>query len=132
MGSLEENCLAFVGPRQEKDGKAQSIELKLHEDFTPMALGGSGKFSAPLVFAGYGITAEDAGYDDYADIDVKGKAVLILRKEPQQDNPKSKFNGKRPSVHATFRQKVANAQKHGAAAVIVVNDLFELDRKQAA
>src|SRR5207247_11201167 len=40
--------------------------------------------AGPVVFAGYGITAPELGYDDYAGIDAKGKIVLILNHEPQE------------------------------------------------
>ena len=38
----------------------------------------------PLVFAGYGISAPDVSYDDYAGVDVAGKAVVIFSHEPQE------------------------------------------------
>src|SRR5438477_5283940 len=44
---------------------------------------------APMVFAGYGITAPEFGYDDYAGIDVRGKIVLVFDHEPQETDPKS-------------------------------------------
>ena len=69
--------------------RRSGIELKLGEHFNPLAIGGSGKFDLPLVFVGYGITGKDENYDDYAGIDVKDKAVVILRHEPQQSNPHS-------------------------------------------
>ena len=119
------NSLAFVEP----DGKR--TELKLDEGFTPLAIGGAGKFDAPLAFVGYGITAKDEGYDDYAGIDVKGKAVIILRHEPQQDNPHSKFNGDKHSAHAPFVRKVSNAYEHGAAAVLFVTDEFDIKKNAA-
>ncbi len=130
LGPAPKNRLSLVGPPEEEGGPPQRIELKLGEDFMPMGMGGSRKFDLPLVFAGYGITAEEAAYDDYRDLDVTGRAVVILRKEPQQDDAKSKFNGKRPSKHATFESKVANALSHGAAAVIVVNDRFDMLRRR--
>ena len=48
-----------------------------------------------MVFAGYGITAPKNHYDDYAGIDVKDKLVLILRHEPQENDDKSVFGGKK-------------------------------------
>jgi acetylornithine deacetylase/succinyl-diaminopimelate desuccinylase-like protein len=104
--------------------------LKLGESFTPLSLSGSGRFELPLVFVGYGITAPDLQYDDYAGLDVKGKAVIILRKEPQQENPHSKFDGTQATQHATFMRKVSNAYQNGAAAVVFVND--EVTLRQAA
>jgi hypothetical protein len=118
----EKNALAFIG----SDGK--KIELKIDEGFTPLALGSAGKFDLPLVFVGYGITAKDEGYDDYAGVDVKGKAVIILRHEPQQGNPHSKLNGDDRSVHAPFTRKVSNAYEHGAAAVLFVTDEYDIKK----
>jgi hypothetical protein len=105
-------------------------------DFIPLAIGSGGTLeNVPVVFAGYGITARDEAqkldYDDYAGLDVKGKAVLILRHEPQQDNDDSPFAGKRASDFATFRHKATNAFQHGAAAVVLVNDAFSLKGDKA-
>ncbi len=76
----------------------------------------------PLVFAGYGITAPELGYDDYAGLDVKGKIVLIFDHEPQEDDPRSIFNGTGNTRYATGRVKVLNAQKHGAIAVLMASE----------
>ncbi|MBC6607819.1 M28 family peptidase [Hymenobacter sp. BT188] len=40
--------------------------------------------AAPMVFAGYGISAPSLGYDDYAGLDVKGKVVVVTREAPKQ------------------------------------------------
>ncbi len=109
----------------------QTIDLKLDKNFTPMTVGGSGTFDVPVIFAGYGITAEKEQYDDYADLDVKDKAVIILRKEPQQGNPHSVFNGTDNSPHAFFERKISNAYQHGAAVVILVNDGFGVQESLA-
>jgi hypothetical protein len=74
-----------------------------------------------VMFAGYGITAPEHGYDDYAGLDVKGKAVLILRHEPQETTTDSVWNGASPTDHAHFPNKRKNAQDHGAAAVLCVD-----------
>ena len=50
-------------------------------------------FGNKVVFAGYGITAPEYGYDDYAGIDVKGKIVLVLRHEPQEYDEKTRRIG---------------------------------------
>ena len=50
--------------------------------------------TAQVVFAGYGITAPEYKYDDYAGIDARGKIVLLFDHEPQEDDPGSIFNGK--------------------------------------
>jgi hypothetical protein len=126
MGPAEHNQLALVaGTRR--------VELKLGESFNPLAIGGSGQVNAPLVFAGYGISAKNLkrgdqpfSYDDYAGLDARGKVVIILRKEPRPTDTKGPFGGKQPTEHAFFGRKVSNAIEHGAAAVIFVNDAREL------
>ena len=125
-----EQALGLNGPEQ----AALAAESKV--DFTPLAIGSGGTLDrVPVVFAGYGITAKDDAqkldYDDYAGLDVQGKAVLIIRREPQQDKEDSPFAGKRNSDFATFRHKATNAFQHGAAAVLLVNDAFSLKGDKA-
>jgi Peptidase family M28/PA domain len=76
--------------------------------------------TAPVVFAGFGITARELGYDDYASIDAQGKIVLIFDHEPQENDPHSIFNGTGNTRYATARVKILNAQAHGAVAVVMV------------
>ncbi len=109
----DDNTLAVNGV----DGV--SGDLSVGEDFVPFGFSESGTVDVPVVFAGYGITDDEAGYDDYADVDVKGKAVLALRHEPQQDDSTSVFNGTSWTQHALFRSKAVNAREHGAVALLV-------------
>ncbi len=81
----EGNRLEFFGPNN--NGDPEAIKLEAGKDYTPLAFGSSGKFDLPLVFVGYGITAKEEGYDDYAGVDVKDKAVIILRHAPEQEQP---------------------------------------------
>src|SRR5208337_3157915 len=64
--------------------RGQVERLAFQRDFTPLNFSHSGHFKGRVVFAGYGITAPEYGYDDYAGVDVMGKIVLILRHEPQE------------------------------------------------
>lgn len=73
-----------------------------------------------VVFAGFGITAPELRYDDYAGLDAHGKIVLIFDHEPQEDDPNSIFNGTGNTRYATTRVKALNAQAHGAVALLVV------------
>ena len=107
----------------------QQLPLELGNDFQALAVGGAGGANAEIVFAGYGISAPDWKYDDYAGLDAKGKILLILRNEPQQDDDQSVFLGKRTTTHAFIRTKLQLAKKQGAAAVLLVNDPFSV--KQA-
>ncbi len=97
-----------------------------------LSFSSSGKVAGEVVFAGYGITAADLHYDDYAGIDVKNKIVLILRHEPQENDEKSVFNGKKLTEHATFYEKASNAKMHGAKAVILVNEIYAHDGTEKA
>ena len=75
-----------------KEGSELTIaDLRLIPDrqWAPLGFSASGKADGELVFVGYGITAEDYGYDDYAGADVKGKIAVVLRYEPPQPVPKA-------------------------------------------
>lgn len=73
-----------------------------------------------VVFAGFGITAPELGYDDYKGLDVRGKVVLIFDHEPQEDNAASIFSGKGNTRYAGTFVKVRTAQQHGATAVLMM------------
>lgn len=77
---------------------------------------------APVVFAGFGITAPELHYDDYAGIDARGKIVLLFEHEPQESDPRSIFSGKGNTRHASAFVKVRNAQDHGAVAVLLMTE----------
>jgi hypothetical protein len=102
------------------NGKRQS--LKLAQDYSPFYFSSSGRVSGPVVFAGYGITAPEYDYDDYAGLDVKDKIVLVLRREPQEKDSKSKWRGTEVTRHASFEAKAVNAKQHGARALILINN----------
>jgi hypothetical protein len=110
------------------DGRV--ITLKEGEHFDAMGLGAAGKrTNLPIVFAGYGLTSVPdpkirarPDYDDYAGLDVEGKVVVILRDIPRTTN--TEFAGPDSSFRrmASLTSKIANAEKHKAAAVLLVND----------
>jgi hypothetical protein len=76
----------------------------------------------PVVFAGYGLAAPEVHYDDYAGVNVNGKAVLIFSHEPQENDVNSPLNGNRPMPQTTLYQKAAVAHGLGARVLIVVSD----------
>ncbi len=132
MGPAKDNRLTFRYANKDSDDKPQNFEFALGKDFNPLALGDTGSFDAEVVFAGYGISAPGIKYDDYADIDVKGKVVIAIRKMPGAGDKKSLFFKGENRRHALFSSKVAAAQKQGAAALILVNDAGELAGRRAA
>ena len=111
----DRDTLAF-----EEGGKSR--ELKQGAEFVPLNLSANGKAKGAIVFAGYGITAPEYHYDDYAGVDVRDRIVLILRHEPQENDPQSVFEGKNLTGHALFSSKVVNAKLHGAKAVLIASD----------
>ena len=115
---------AHLGPANQfsTEDAGTAGKLTSGKDYTPFSFSSSGKVSGAVVFAGYGITANDLHYDDYTGLDVKDKIVLILRHEPQENDDKSIFAGKELTSHATFADKASNAKMHGARGVILVND----------
>src|SRR5580692_8225249 len=102
---------------------AGSQSLTFQQDFIPLNLSSAGEVSGNVVFAGFGITAPEYNYDDYAGVDVKGKIVLLVRHEPQEFDEKSVFEGKVYTAHSQIFSKAANAKFHGAKAVLMVNDV---------
>lgn len=106
---------AFVfGPRLKPD------------DASLVGLSGSGKATGPLVFAGYGISPakeKEGAYDDYKDLNVEKKVVMVLRDGPRANRKDDGFdtpNARRVAV--SLNEKIGNAQKRNAAAIIFVND----------
>ncbi len=109
-------------------------------DAPPVRIGGAAgsmpfSFSKPgpaegeLVFAGFGITAPDVGYDDYAGLDVKGKVVLVLRHGPREKDAASPWNRpERRPKETSFVAKAKRAADAGAAAIVLVNDSHHGDQ----
>ncbi len=121
---FEVTTSAQVGAKNKFDFSlnGDSQNLQLDKEFVPFNFSASGKASGDVVFAGYGITAPEYAYDDYAGLDVKGKFVLVLEHEPQEYDPSSVFEGKVYTDHAQFYSKAANARNHGARGVILIED----------
>jgi Zn-dependent M28 family amino/carboxypeptidase len=103
--------------------------LKISDDFVPIMISNTAEFDGPLVFAGYGITAPDLNYDDYAGIDVTDKIVVVLRHEPQESNAQSKFDGTNFTRHAPFVNKAINARLHGAKGIVFLSDPLHRDEE---
>lgn len=80
--------------------------------------------NSDVVFVGYGVTAPEQGWDDYAGVDVKGKTVVILINDPdwQTMTREGPFEGRAMTWYGRWPYKFENAAKHGAAAAIIVHD----------
>lgn len=108
----------------------QSVRLSPGDSYYPLAAtptDGTSPASmdltgVPLVFVGYGISAPTRNYDDYAGLDVTGKAVLIFSHEPQENLRDSRLNGAQPLRETTLYSKALAARSRGARALLVVSD----------
>jgi aminopeptidase YwaD len=94
--------------------------LTIGQDWTPLAVSSDGNVDAEVVFAGYGITAPDLRWDDYADVDARGKVVVAFMREPRPSDPASPFR-KPDAYHFSERShKILNAREHGARGILLV------------
>ena len=75
---------------------------------------------APIVFVGYGVTAPEFHWDDYAGIDVKGKVVLIVVNDPPSDDPKF-FGGKAMTYYGRWTYKYEQAARKGAIGALLIH-----------
>lgn len=98
-------------------GHDGDITFKFGEDFIawPPTLSEDTATTAGLVFAGFGIEAPDYGFDDYADLEVRGKIVVILSGRPR--NLPSEVG----AHYAASRTKRETAARHGAVGTILLN-----------
>ena len=97
-------------------------ELKSGQEFYPQRFSGTGRVTATVVFAGFGIVAPQWGHDDYKN-DVRGKIVLVLDHEPGERDPKSKFEGVVTAEPAAAWRKALAAQDKGAVGILFVTDV---------
>jgi hypothetical protein len=107
---------AEAGPNNRLSRNGQT--LKYDADFRPISFSANGAANGQVVFAGYGISASEFQYDDYAGVDVKNKIVLVLRYEPSSFNKGEK---NKTTFHAQLANKAINARNRGARAIILVN-----------
>src|SRR6056297_3376829 len=86
----------------------------LGPDFTCRGFTGSGEVTAPVVFVGYGLSAPERGYDDYAGVDVTDRVVLMFKPNPGWQ-PDSLGWGRASGLP---RSRARTAREHGARAVL--------------
>jgi hypothetical protein len=106
------NTLEFLAPT--------SRPLALGRDFAPLTVSAEGRREAELVFAGYGISAPDLGWDDYAGIDVRGRIVLVLEHEPRRADPAGPFRQPDAYHYGQRSHKLINAREHGALGILLI------------
>ena len=99
-----------------------ALDLVADEDFagTSHTQAGDERFTTEVVFVGHGITAPEFGWDDYKDVDVKGKVVVLFTNEPPSDDPKF-FGGSALTYYGRWTFKFEEAARRGAKACLIVH-----------
>lgn len=79
--------------------------------------------NSEVVFAGYGITAPERHWDDYAGLDVRGKTVIVLVNDPDWRSPTldGPFGGRAMTYYGRWTYKHDEAARRGAAAILIVH-----------
>ncbi len=105
----------FLPDGKSGPGREQSFrEIKLvpQEEFLPLLFSDSGDRTGGTVFAGWGISAPELGYDDYAGLDVKGKFVFCFRGTPDGDKKYQEYD--------EHRTRMKTALDKGALGIIYI------------
>lgn len=94
--------------------------LDFPEDYLPGSNSANGKVEAGLVYVGHGITAPELNYDDYKNVDVKGKIIILEGGTPYTKNDETLAKW---TPYAYHRYKFRNAVKHGAAGMVYASKI---------
>jgi len=97
-------------------GRNRKKTYVYEKDYYPGSMSGDGRITAEVVYVGYGITAPELDYDDYADVDVEGKIVLIEPEVPVSLDDPEVFKEWVPYSYHQYKIKMAVA--HGARGLL--------------
>ena len=101
---------------RDKSWPPVAIDFKAGEDWAPLGFSANARVrEAPVVFVGYGITAAEQNYDDYASADARDKIALALAGTPDGNSPHGRF-----TRAGELRFKAAAARAAGAKALVVI------------
>jgi Zn-dependent M28 family amino/carboxypeptidase len=105
---------------QPKTGNA--IDLRYGDDYTVsnQTLTKTVDIDAPIVFVGYGVTAPEFNWNDYAGIDVKGKVILCIVGDPPSHDPKF-FGGDALTYYGRWTYKFEQAARMGAIGALIIH-----------
>ncbi len=106
-----------VGGREWALANGEDVALETLHPEGDVALRG-----VPVVFAGFGITAPELGWDDYAGLDVRGKVVVVLVNDPDFGTAPGRFGGPAMTWYGRWAYKYIEAAKRGAAGVLIVHE----------
>ena len=78
--------------------------------------------NAPIVFAGYGVSAPERNWDDFKGQDVRGKIIVVLINDPDFEGGEGDFGGKAMTYYGRWTYKYEEAARRGAAGVLIVHE----------
>lgn len=87
---------------------------------TDLTLASESAVDGEMVFVGYGITDANQGWDDYGDLDVRGKILLMCVNDPPSDDP-AFFGGKGLTYSGRWTYKYEEATRRGAAGAVLIH-----------
>lgn len=106
--------------------KGKQLELKFPTEYVATTAQSREKVSiknSEIVFVGYGIVAPEYDWDNYADVDVNGKTVLILVNDPGfATKDESLFKGNAMTYYGRWTYKYEEAARQGAECAIVIHE----------
>ncbi len=112
----KDNAMRFTPGSGAPTKSGAALDLRLGEDWMPLGFSVNRKLvDAPATFVGYGITAKDLNYDDYAGARLTGRIAIAFSGTPDGDDPHGKF-----ARYAGVRWKAIAAREQGAAALLVI------------
>ena len=77
---------------------------------------------APLIFVGYGVSAPERNWDDFKNVDVRGKVLVVLVNDPDFEGGEGDFGGKAMTYYGRWTYKYEEAARRGAAGVMIVHE----------
>ena len=100
--------------------KINDRPLNIEEDYIPLWFSGNSSVSAEVVFAGYGINliTDSLVWNDYKDLNVDGKWVMVMRHSPERENPHSVY-----APHSDLHKKMIEARDRGAVGIIFISQV---------
>ena len=108
---------------EELEARANGVELRLNTDVAGGYLREEESFSlsGEVVFVGFGIISEDWNWDDYKDVSVKDKIVLVRVNEPDPSNAEL-FEGQALTYYGRWTYKIEEAARRGAKGIFLIHN----------
>jgi aminopeptidase YwaD len=102
--------------------ESESIQTDYNKDFRTLPFSATATISAPIVFAGFGISAPQDNYDDFAETEIGGSILLVFEGSPDRNDPHGILN-----QYADSRNKAIAAREAGALAIMIITEPDTLD-----